>query len=70
MKSNPDLTLREKMIIFLNKNQGQIEPDDDYLSEFNPLLENTNLDGGAYVLCSPQIIGKELSQCITSEINV
>ena len=25
--------------------------------------------GGAHVLCSPQIIGKELSQCTTTEIN-
>ena len=28
-----------------------------------------NLDGGEHVLCSPQIIGKGLSQCTTEEIN-
>ena len=28
-----------------------------------------NLDVGADVFCSPQIIGKDLSQCTTVEIN-
>ena len=29
-----------------------------------------NLAGGARVLCSPQFIGKNLSQCTTTEIHV
>ena len=28
-----------------------------------------NLAGGAHILCNPQIIGKDLSQCTTTEIN-
>ena len=69
IKSNPALTLHEKIIILLTTNQGQTESNDDYLSKFTSRLENMNLDGGAHVLCSPKIIGKELSQCTTSEIN-
>ena len=65
MKKNPDLTLYEEMIILLTKNQGHMESDDEYLSRFNSCLENMNLAVGAHVFCSPKIIGKELSQCIT-----
>ena len=46
-----------------------MESDDDFLSKFNSRLENMNLDGGAHVLCSPQIIGKDQSQWTTAEIN-
>ena len=66
MKANPDLTFHEKIIIFLTTKQGQTESDYDYLSKFNSRLENMNLVVGAHVLCSPQIIGKELSQCTTA----
>ena len=69
MKANPNLNLHEKMIIFLTKKQGQTESDDNYLSRFNSRLENMNVSGGSHVLCSPKIIGKELSQCTTAEIN-
>ena len=69
MKANTDLTLHEQMIVFLTAKQGQTELDDDYLSRFNSHLENMNLAGGANVLCSPQIIGKDLSQCTTTETN-
>ena len=43
--------------------------DDNYLSRFNSRLEKMNLAGGAHVLCIPQIIDKDLSQCTTAEIN-
>ena len=69
MKANPYLTLHDKMIIFLTKNQGHTESDYEYLSRFNSRLENMNLTGDAHVLCSPQIIAKELSQCNTTGIN-
>ena len=62
MKANPDLTLHKQIIISVTTNQGKTESDDDYLSRFNSRLRNMNLDGGAHVLCSPQIIGKELGQ--------
>ena len=58
IKANPDLTLHEQMIVFLTTKQGQTESDDDYLSRFNSSIEIMNLVGGANVLWSPQIIGK------------
>ena len=67
IKTNIDLTLHEQIIIFLTTKQGQMESDDDYFSRFNSRLENMNLAGGAHVLCIPQIIGKDLSQCTTVE---
>ena len=69
MKANKALTLHGQIIIFLNTNQGQTESDDDYLSRFDSRIENMNLAGGTHVLCTPQIIGKYLSQCNTAEIN-
>ena len=68
-KENLALNLHEQMIIFLTTNQGQTESDVEYLSRFNSRLENMNLAGGAHVLCSSQIIGNDLSQCTTVEIN-
>ena len=69
MKENIYLTLHEQMIISLNTKHSKTESDDNYLKKFNSRLENMNLDGGAHVLCIPQIIGKYLSQCNTAEIN-
>ena len=66
MKANQDFNLHEKMIIFRTTQQCKTKSDDDYLNRFNSRLENMNLDGGAHVLCSPQIIGKYLSQCTTA----
>ena len=61
MKTNPAFNFHEKMIIFLTTKQVQTESDDDYLSRFNSCLEKMNMDGGANLLCIPQIIGKKLS---------
>ena len=66
IKANIALDLHEKIIIFLTTKKGQTESDDDYLSRFNSRLLNMNLDEGAHILCSPRIIGKELSQYITA----
>ena len=70
IKANPYLTLHEKIIILLTTNQGQTESDDEYLSRFNSRPKNMNLDGGAHLFCSPQIIFKELNQCNTTEIKL
>ena len=69
MKENPYLNLHEKIIIFLTTEQGQTKLDDDYLSKLNSHLENMDFVGGAHVLCSSHIIGKDLSQCTTTKIN-
>ena len=49
--------------------QGQSESDDDYLNKFNSILENMILAGGGHILCSPQIIGKDMVSCTPIEIN-
>ena len=69
MTTNADVTLHVQMIIFLTTKQGQTESDDEYLSSFNSRAENMNLDGGAHILYSPQIIGKYMSKYTTTEIN-
>ena len=69
MKANPALTIHEQMLIFMTTRQGQSESDDDYPNKFNPRLENIILDGGGHILCSPQILGKDMAACATVEID-
>ena len=68
-KANPALTIHEQMLIFVTMRQGQSESDDDYLKFFNSRLENMILAGGGHVLCSPQILGKDMVSCTPMEIN-
>ena len=68
-KANPALTLHEQMLIFVTTIQGQSESDDNYLNKFNSRLENMVLAGIGHMLCSPQILGKDMSSCTTMEIN-
>ena len=49
--------------------QGQLELDDDYLNKFNSRLENMILAGGGHILCSPQILGKDMVSFTPMEIN-
>ena len=49
--------------------QGQSETDDEYLNKFNSRLEDMILAGGGLILCSPQILGKDIISCTTMEIN-
>ena len=68
-KENPMLTLHEQMLMFVTTRQGQSESDDDYLRKFNSRLENMILAGGGHILCSPQILGKDMISCTPMEIN-
>ena len=68
-KTNPALTLHEKMLIYMTTRQGQLDLDDDYLRKFNSRLENMILAGGVHILCSPQILGKDMISCTPMEIN-
>ena len=49
--------------------QGQLESDDEFLNKFNSRLENMILAGGGHILCSPQILGKDMVYCTPMEIN-
>ena len=69
MKANPALTIHEQMLIFTTTRQGQLESDDDYLNKFNSRLENMILAGGGHIMCSPQILGKDMASCTTVEID-
>ena len=69
MKANPALTLHEQMLIFMTTRQCQSESDDDYLNKFNSILENMILAGGGHILCSTQILGKDMASCTTMEID-
>ena len=68
-KANPAVKLHEEMLIFMTSRQGQSESDDDYLNKFNSRLENMILAGGGHILCSPQILGKDMVSCTPMEIN-
>ena len=68
-KSNPAPTLHDLMLVLMTTRQGQSELDNDYLSKFNSRLENMVLAGGVHMLCSPQILGKDMISCTTMEIN-
>ena len=69
-KANPVLTLHEQMLIFITTRQGQSESDNDYLKNFNSRLENIILAGGGHILCSPQILRKDVVSCTPMEINM
>ena len=49
--------------------QGQSEKGDNYLNKFNSRLENMILAGGGHILCSPQILGKDMVSFTPMEIN-
>ena len=68
-KTNPAITLHEKMLIFMTTRQGQLESDDDYLNKFNSRLENMILAGCGHLFCSSQILGKDMVSCTKMEIN-
>ena len=67
--ANPVLTLHEQMLIFMTTRQGQLELDDDYLNKFYSRLKNMILAGGGHILCSPQILGKDMVSFTPMEIN-
>ena len=68
-KTNPALKLHEQIIIFMTTGQGQSDSDDDYLKKINSRLENIILAGGGHILCSPQILGKDMVSFTPTEIN-
>ena len=53
----------------MTKRQGQSDSDDNYLRKFNSRLENMILSGDRHILCSPQILGKDMFSCTPMEIN-
>ena len=66
--ANPLLTLHEQMLLFFNTKQGENEPEDCYLTRFNSRLKNMELTGGAHFLCSPQLLGKTMTEASTEEV--
>ena len=48
--------------------QGEKEADEDYRSRFVSRLKNMEMAGGAHILCSPQLLGKELENADKKEI--
>ena len=69
MKANTALTLHEQVLIFMTTRQGQSDSHNNYLNKFNSRLENMILAGGGHILCSPQILGKDMASCTTEEID-
>ena len=49
--------------------KGQSETHDEYLNKFNSRLENMILAAGRHILCSTQILGKDMVSCTPVEIN-
>ena len=68
-KMNPALTLHEQIMSFFTIKQGRMEADDDYLNRFDSGIKNTEMAGGEYLLCIPQLTVKKLNDTSEYEVN-
>jgi len=68
-KANKALTLHEQLLTFLTTRQGQNKSDDDYLMHFNSRYRNLEMAGGAHVMCSPTLLGKEVHTADPDELS-